>query len=98
MTRLKVAAAAYVFAAGLLTGTPGQFTPVDLSAVGANAYGGIVSMAQKERPTVYFAVFALSAGRAEDVVLASSQSQIQPVDLANLAQATANRLDAGLTG
>jgi hypothetical protein len=98
MSRAEGAALAYVFAAGFLTGTPGQFTPVDLSAVGDNAYGGIVSLPRTGQPTAYLAVVALSSGRADDVVLASSQSQIQAADIVNLAQATAKRLDAGLAG
>jgi hypothetical protein len=98
LSRLEGTAMAYVFTAGFLTGTPGQFTPVDLSAVGDNAYGGIVSVPHKGLPTVYLVVFTLASGQVMDVVLASSQSQIQAADVVSLAQAVANRLNAGLAG
>ena len=98
LSRLEGTAMAYVFTAGFLTGTRGQFTPVDLSAVGDNAYGGIVSVAHTGLPTVYLVVFTLASGQAMDVVLASSNSQIQAADVVNLAQAVANRLNAGLAG
>lgn len=76
----------------------GQFTPVDLSAVGDNAYGGSVTLSQTGQPTVYVALVSLSAGRAEDLVVATSQATIQSSDVVNLAQVVANRLNAGLSG
>ena len=98
LARFEGAGLAYAFTEGLLTGTPGEFTPVDLSAIGHNAYGGIVSVSQTGQPTVYLAIVALSSGLAADVVLAGSQSQLEAADLVNLAQTAANRLDAGLAG
>ncbi len=89
---------AYVFAAGALTGTPGQFTQVDVSAAGDNAYGAIVTIAQQGEQTIYVGVVALSSGRADDLVLVASESPIQSSDILSLAQITANRLDAGLAG
>ena len=71
---------------------------MDLSAVGDNATGGIVSIAQPQQPTIYLTVIALSAGQASDLILAGSQSQLQASDVANLAQTAANRLNAGLSG
>jgi hypothetical protein len=96
--RIEAAGFAYLFATGLLGTAPGQFTPVDLSAVGDGAYGGIVTIAQTGEPTIYIAVFGLSSGQASDVVLAASESQILADDVVNLAQVTANRLDTGLAG
>lgn len=98
LARFEGAALAYVFTAGELVGVPGQFTPVDLSAVGDNAYGGIISITPTGQPTVYLAVISLSAGQAASVILVGSDIQIQSSDLANLAQIAANRLNAGLNG
>jgi hypothetical protein len=98
IARVEGAGLAYLFAAGLLGTPPGQFTPVDLRAVGDGAYGGIVTIAQAGRPTIYVVVVALSSGRASDVVLAASDSQVQAADVVNLAQVAANRLNAGLAG
>lgn len=89
---------AYGLGEGLLTGVPGQFTQVDLSTVGHSAYGGIVSATPHGRPTVYFVIVTLSSGQAADLILAISESQVQSGDVVNLAQAAANRLDAGLGG
>lgn len=89
---------AYGLGEGLLTGVPGQFTPVDLSAVGHNAYGGIVAATPPGQSTVYFVIVSLSAGQAADLILAASDSQVQSGDVVNLAQVAANRLDAGLAG
>jgi hypothetical protein len=98
IARFEGSGLAYVFTAGGLTGVPGQFTPVDLSAVGDNAYGGIISITPTGQPTVYLAVISLSAGQAASVILVGSDIQIQSSDLANLAQIAANRLNAGLNG
>jgi hypothetical protein len=98
LSRFEGAALAYVFSSGGLTGTPGQFTPVDVSAVGDNAYGALVSVTQTGQPTVYVAIVTLASSRAADFVLAASQSPIQASDVLNLAQVAANRLDAGLAG
>jgi hypothetical protein len=89
---------AWVFANGVLTGVPGQFTQVDVSAAGDNAYGAIVSIAQQGKPTVYVVVVALSSGHAGDLVLAASETPVQSSDVLSLAQLTANRLDSGLAG
>jgi hypothetical protein len=75
----------------------GQFTPVDLSAVGDNACGGVVSVTSGQQ-TVYLAVIALSSGKASDLILVGSTSPIQDSDVVSLAQAAAARLDAGLSG
>jgi hypothetical protein len=89
---------AYAFVQGLVSGTVGEFTPVDLSPVGDNAYGGIVAVTKTGQPAFYLTIVALSSGRAADVVLAGSQSQIQAADVLKLAQAAATRLDSGLAG
>ena len=75
-----------------------QFTPVDLTAVGNNASGGVLSVTQTGQPTNYLALVALSSGQASDLILAGSGSQIQASDVVNLAQTAANRLNAGLSG
>ena len=98
LSRFEGGAFAYLLASGLLTGTPGQLTQVDLSVAGDNAWGGTVSVTPQGQPTVYFAIISLSSGQASALVLASSQSQIQPADVVSLAQAAANRLNAGLSG
>jgi hypothetical protein len=89
---------AYGLGEGLLTGVPGQFTPVDLSAVGHNAYGGVVGVTPPGQSTVYFVIISLSSGQAADLILGVSESQVQSADVVNLAQVAANRLDAGLAG
>jgi hypothetical protein len=96
--RFEGVAVAYLFGSGLFTGVSGQFTPVDVSAAGDNAYGAIVSMTQPDHSVVYIAIVSLSSGQVADAVLVASDSQIQPADVVNLAQLTANRLDAGLAG
>jgi hypothetical protein len=89
---------AYVFSQGLFAGTTGQFTPVDLSSVGDDAFGGTVALTQPGQPTVYVGIVALSAAQATDFVLVGGSSQIQSSDLVSLAQAAANRLNTGLAG
>jgi len=81
------------FAGGV---TP-QVAPVDVSSVGDGAQAEILQFAPISG-TVYFAVVSLSSGQATDLILAGSQSPIQASDVQNLAQAAANRLDAGLAG
>jgi hypothetical protein len=98
LSRFEGVGFAYVLAAGGLTGVPGQYTPVDLSAVGDNAYGAFVSVTPPGQSTVYFVVVALSSGQVADFILAGSESQVQSADVVNLAQLAANRLDAGLPG
>lgn len=98
LSRFEGAALSYVFASGLLTGTPGQFAPVDVSSVGHNAYGATVTVTQSGQPPVYLAIVTLSSSQASDFVLASSQSPLQASDVLHLAQITANRLDTGLPG
>jgi hypothetical protein len=98
LSRFEGAAFAYLFASGLLTGVPGQFTPVDLSAAGDDAYGGTIAISAPGHPTVYVAFVSLSAGQAADVTLVDSDSQIQSGDLVTLAQTAANRLSAALSG
>lgn len=97
-SRFEGVVIAYVFASGIFTGTPGQFTPVDVSAVGDNAYGGIVSVKQTGQPTFYLAIVTLSASQAADFVIAGGLSQIQPSQVVDLAQTVANRLSVGLSG
>ena len=67
---------AYGLAEGLLTGVRGEFTPVDLSAVGHDAYGGIVSVTPSGQSTVYFVIVSLSSGQAADLILAGSEPQV----------------------
>lgn len=75
-----------------------QTTPVDLTSIGDNARGAIVQVSPKIGPSQWFVVLGLARGRADDIVFASSDSLVQASDLLSLAQATANRLDAGLAG
>ena len=98
LTGFEETVIAHGLAEGLTGVVAGQFTPVDLSAVGDNATGGIVSISQPQQPTVYLTVIALSSGQASDIILAGGQSQIQPSDVVNLAQTAASRLNAGLSG
>jgi len=99
LSRFEGVATAYAFASGLLTGgLLGQFTQVDVSAAGDDAYGGTITIAQQGQATVYLGVISLSAGKAADVILVDREAQIQSSDLVTLAQAAANRLDAGLSG
>jgi hypothetical protein len=72
--------------------------PVDVSTVGDAAQAEILQFVPSGGPTVDFAVVSLSSGQATDFILAGSQSAIQALDVQNLAQAAANRLDAGLAG
>lgn len=87
---------AYVLSQGLVPGGTGQFTPVDLSAVGDEAFGGSVVVTRTGQPTVYLGIVSLSSGEADDLVLVAGQSPIQAADIASLAQAAANRLNTGL--
>lgn len=97
LTRFEETLIAHSLAEGL-TGLAGQFTPVDLGAIGDNASGGIVSVTAPQQPPVYLTVIALSSGQASDLILAVSPSQSQASDVLNLAQTAANRLNAGLGG
>lgn len=95
--RFTGAAYLYILTRGLVPGWSfGQFTPVDLSGIGDNAYGGIVTVNQSPQPPSYDTIVVLSSGQASDVIDASSQTQIQAADVVKLAQAAANRLNAGL--
>jgi opacity protein-like surface antigen len=98
LARFEGVAFAWAFSEQVLASVPGQFTPVDISAVGDNAYGAIVSIAQQGQPTVYVGIVALSSGQAADLVLVARNAPIQASDLLKLAQTTANRFDTGLTG
>lgn len=87
------------FAHALAQAFPGAsvgFTPIDLSSIGDDAYGGIVQVSKAGVPTIYLAALQLSAGQAVDLVFAGSRSQLQDADVANLAQLAAGRLDVGL--
>lgn len=97
LTRFEETVIAHSLAEGL-TGLAGQFTPVDLGAIGDNASGGIVSVKAPQQPTLYLTVIALSSGQASDLILAASESQSQASDVLSLAQTAANRLNAGLGG
>ena len=69
----------------------GTVTPVDLSAVGDGATGYIVQ--QSDQSTAHV---TLTNGQAGESVVAISQSPLQASDVQSLAQAAADRLDAGL--
>lgn len=81
-----------------LAGVPPQVTPVDVSAVGDAARAETLEFSPSGGAPVYFAVVSLSSGQATDFIFASSESAIQTADVQSLAQAAANRLDAGLSG
>jgi hypothetical protein len=79
-------------------GVAPQITPVDVSTVGDAAQAEILQLTPSGGPTVDFAVVSLSSSQATNFILAGSQSPIQSLDVQNLAQAAASRLDAGLAG
>jgi hypothetical protein len=81
-----------------LAGVSPQIAPVDVSTVGDAARAEILEFSPSGGPTVDFAVVSLSSGQTTDFILAGSQSAIQTLDVQNLAQAAANRLDGGLAG
>ena len=81
-----------------LAGITPQVTQVDVSTVGDAARAEILRFSPTSGSPVYFAVVSLSSGQATDFVIAGSESAIQSSDVQNLAQAAANRLDAGLAG
>jgi hypothetical protein len=72
-----------------------QVTPVDLSAVGDEAQGEIITISG-DGYTRSVAVITLHSGSVADVVFASRRIPIDPSDVAPLAQAAADRLDAAL--
>lgn len=82
--------------ASAAVGGGGKFqpTPVDLSSVGDNAYGELIHV-QVNGQDVYEGVVVLSRGAILDSVVVASQAQIAESDLQQLAQAAANRLNAG---
>jgi hypothetical protein len=95
----RVSAAA--FATTLTSAFPGataQFTPIDLSSVGDNAFGGVVQVTTTGQPTIYISAVVLSAGQALDLVFTGSLALPQNSDVLNLAQLAAARLNAGLAG
>ena len=69
---------------------------VDVSAVGDNASGVIVSGTDNGSP-VFFAVVSMWQGQAVDLTIAESPTTIQPSSVQSLAQAMANHLNAGLS-
>jgi len=73
-------------------------TPVDVSSVGDAAQAATLTFTPSSGSPLYLAVVALRNGQATDFILAASDSPVQSSDVQNLAQATANRLDAGLAG
>ena len=74
-----------------------KFTAVDLSAVGDDAFGGILSVRPSGLPTFRMGLVVLSSGQAADIlVIQGAPTKVQPADLANLAQTAANRLNTGL--
>jgi hypothetical protein len=79
-----------------VSGTTSPPTPVDVSSVGDAAQAETLQFTATGG-SVYLAVVALRNDQATDFVLAASESAIQPPDVQNLAQAGANRLDAGLS-
>lgn len=78
-------------------GATAQVTPVDVSSIGDAAQAEILQLSTSIG-TIYFAVVSLMSEQATDIILAGSESPIQPLDVQNVAQAAANRLDAGLAG
>jgi len=69
----------------------GAATPVDLSAVGDGATGYLINDSGQSE-----ALVTLTNGQAGESIFASSNSTLQASDVQSLAQAAANRLDAGL--
>jgi hypothetical protein len=75
-------------------------TLVDLDGIGQGERATILKLVLGNpdgRPD-YLAIVGLSRGKATDVVVAESQSPLEPSDVQTLAQSMANRLDAGVTG
>ena len=76
-------------------------TPVDLSAVGDNAHGLIVTgLADQSGAPITLSLVVMWQGQALDLASAQSSGSaaIQPSDVQKLAQAMANHLNAGLAG
>jgi hypothetical protein len=72
-------------------GFGGTATPVDLSAVGDGATGYLINDSEEHSVQV-----TLTNGRTGVFVTASSESTLHASDVQSLAQAAADRLDAGL--
>jgi hypothetical protein len=72
-------------------GLDGTVTPVDLSGVGDGATGYLIDGGGESAAYV-----TLSNGQARESVIAESKSTLHASDVQSLAQAAANRLDAGL--
>jgi hypothetical protein len=79
------------FAGHTVTGGGETITPVDLSSVQDPATGYLVTGDGESD-----ALVTLTNGQAGDSIYATSKSTLQASDVVNLAQAAANRLDAGL--
>jgi hypothetical protein len=82
-----------LFGAIFSSGSGGTVTPVDVSSVGDNASGTLI---QEDGASVVTVV--LTNGQAGDFAFGLSEQTLHASDVQNLAQAMANRLDAGLGG
>jgi hypothetical protein len=71
-------------------------TPVDLDAVGDNAYGELGTGTDDSGNPVSIALVVMWRGQAYDFALAASPTTIQPSAVQALAQTMATRLNAGL--
>jgi hypothetical protein len=76
----------------------GSSGTVDLSAVGDNAHGLLLSGTDQSGNPVHVALVILWQGQAVDLAIGESPATIQPSDVQSLAQAMANHLNAGLAG
>lgn len=79
--------------AGLFSLGGGTTVPVDLSGVGDNATGTLITSDGSSVVTV-----VLTNGQAGEFILGLSETTLQASDVQSLAQAAASRLDAGLGG
>jgi hypothetical protein len=73
-------------------------TQVDLTGIGDNAFGVILTGTDQSGATVSQAFVIMWQGQAVDLAIAQSSGTIQASDVHSLAQAMASHLNAGLAG
>jgi hypothetical protein len=73
-------------------------TPVDLGSAGDNAQAVIGKGEDDSGNPLFIAIVAMWRGQAVDIAIAVNPTTIQPSAVQTLAQAMANRLNAGLAG
>jgi len=89
-----------VLAAGAFThaaGSAGTATPVDLSGVGDNAFGELLS-ASAGGNSASEAIIVLSRGKYLDFVIAAAAAKLSAADVQSLAHKAAHRLNVAVAG